>query len=114
MPSIEIAPVGALVTADSTAAGVITIVSTTAWYPGQIAWISNNAAAAKRIQIVEILSATTMTARILPDSGSNVITMSYGKSTLATFTLATVSRVDAERQTVPVDQPTFTKLVSIP
>lgn len=121
MASIEIPPVGTAVTANCTDKGVITIASTANWYPGQIAMLSNNAPSSQRIKILEILTGTTMRAKALP-LVDNVAAISgqpntlnyYAGSDLSAFTLATSSRVDAPRQTVRVEQPTFAKLPSVP
>lgn len=48
------------------ASGMLTVASTAATWPSQIGWLSKVAVTSQRIQVVEILSATTFRARILP------------------------------------------------
>jgi len=50
----------------ATISGVLTVDETTTLWPGQVCWLSKAAVASQQVQIVEILSATTLRARILP------------------------------------------------
>jgi hypothetical protein len=56
----------------ATASGVLTVDSTTPIWPGQIGWLSKTGQTSLRIQVVEIISATTFRARAIPViSGDN-------------------------------------------
>lgn len=104
MSAISIAPAGAAATADSTAAGVVTVADTSPFYPGAQAWLSSDSAN-KRVLIAKVLSATTMQLRILPDddSAANAVGPSYGFSNLAAFTTALHTRIDMPEQVVRID-----------
>lgn len=101
-------------TADATSAGVVTVASTTPFYPGQRAWLSDNAGLSVHVQVVKVPSSTTMTVRKIPDSGSSVQTLTYSAgSDVSAFKSANAARIDAPAQVVQVNQPTFSKLDSI-
>lgn len=105
MPSIDIPAASADITVNTTAAGIVTVASTTAFYPGAEAWLSGAALTSVRVLILKILSATTMQCRALLEAGSNVNTLSYGGgSDLSAFTAAAPSRIDMPGQAVRIDR----------
>jgi hypothetical protein len=117
MPSIEIPPTGAAFTADGTSKGVATVASTSTFYPSQQCWLSSGGGVASVfVQVVDVISATTMSLRVLTDPGLNSqvggINYNYG-SDISAFTVANSARIDAARQLVRVEQPTFSKLGAI-
>jgi hypothetical protein len=88
------------------ASGVCTVASTSAIWNSQIGWISKSGVTSQRIQVVEILSATTFRARILPRitddnfaKGSNAAYPSNQFSDLSAFNGS--ANFDAEPQVVP-------------
>lgn len=50
----------------ATVSGVLTVDETATLWPGQIGWLSKAAVDSQRVQIVEVLSATTIRVRIVP------------------------------------------------
>lgn len=50
----------------ATASGVLTVDETASLWPGTFAWLSKAAVTSQRVQIVEIVSATTLRVRIVP------------------------------------------------
>jgi len=60
----QIATVSKAVTA-ATVSGVCTVDSTTPIWPSQIGWLSKSGQVSVRIQVVEIISATTFRARVI-------------------------------------------------
>jgi hypothetical protein len=116
MPNIQVPKMGEAVAVNTTAAGVITVASTVPYFVGAYAYLSDNAAHNQCVLITQILTATTMRARAIPDvnSGSNVNNLSFGVgSDLSAYTTAAASRIDMPAQVVRVDQPTWSKPQSI-
>lgn len=113
MPSIDAPATFAALTADGGATGVLTVASTAAFYPKAFGFISDDNTASRRIQITEILSATTMAARFVQEenlatSNSQVQGPSYGRSDFSAYTAGQNAKVWMPAQLVPVE-PSFSK-----
>jgi hypothetical protein len=112
--NVEIPEVFAAITADSTALGVITIASTANVFVGAICQISKaDGSKADQIQVVKVLTATTLQARICSDqNGARNYTGNYGFSNLSAYTLATSCVFEQNAQIVRVE-PTNTQIPSM-
>lgn len=103
--NVEIPEVFAAITADSTNKGVITIASTANVFVGAICQLSKaDASKADQIQVMKVLTATTLQARICSDqNGARNYTGNYGYSDLSAYTLATNCIFQQNSQIVRVE-----------
>jgi len=114
MPSIQVPKFGEAVPANVTSAGVVQVASSTPYYVGCTAYLSDTTGKNKTVLITKIVDATHIQVRALLDDGSNVNSLSYAMgSDLSAFTLANGTRIDMPAQPARVDQPTFSKVTSI-
>jgi hypothetical protein len=108
MPSIWVPEAFAAFTADGTAAGVVTVASTSPFYSGAECFLSSDNTTGQRALITDILSSTTFRVRFLAEFPNRVPT--YGYSDIHTnFTVALNAKVSMPAQVVQIDQPTGTK-----
>lgn len=112
MPSIPVPSVSATaLTANGGSDGTLTVASTTLFYSGCIAYLRDTNGLTATVLITQILTATTMKARKVLDTGSNVNSLSYATgSDLSTFTTANSAKIAMPAQTAEVNQPTFSKI----
>jgi hypothetical protein len=117
MPSIAVHQEKQAVSA-ATAAGLLTVTSTTNLYPGANAWLAtDNGSSKSRVLILRITSATQLVVRVWPTRKSmestepdhtleNYGAPNYGVSDVSAYNGS--SHITMEAQSVPVD-PAFSK-----
>jgi hypothetical protein len=103
--NINIPMVDVAVTADSTAAGAVTIASTTPFYIGAVCQLyKGDGSASVQVQVVKISSATVLMVRLFADqTGGRSLPPNYGFSDVSAFTLAATSRICQNAQSVRVE-----------
>ncbi|MDE1868244.1 MAG: hypothetical protein KGI08_11130 [Thaumarchaeota archaeon] len=90
---------GAAFTADGTNKGVVTLASTTGFFAGATAWVSDtNNTTPVHVLITEITDSTHLKVRKIWTISANV--GDYSTPDLSSFTAAHSSRIDQEPQTV--------------
>lgn len=98
----------ALAAGGGTAAGVLNMTSTTGWVVGATAFLTGTALPSLRIVIMEIVDATHMTAKILPNlTGDFLRGCNYGLSDFSAYTLAASSKVAQPKQLIIGGDPLF-------
>lgn len=78
----------------ASAAGYITIASTTGYYKGAKAWLSKTGQTSVRVIITEVVSATVLGVRVINDNGS--VTNNYGRSDVSAFTTSGVINLEEQ------------------
>lgn len=100
MPATQVPAKFALLTADATSAGLVTIADTTGWLPGSIVWLKDNNSTAVECKVVEIVSGTQLRLRLLSQNAK----MPGAFTDLSAFTLAQTASIAMEPQVVTVLQ----------
>lgn len=115
MPSIQIPKFGEALAANGTSSGSLQVASSTPYFVGCVAYLSDTTGRTQAILITQMIDATHIRARaIANDNSSNASSLSYGVgSDLSAFTTVNTSRIDMPSQVARVDQPTWSKLSSI-
>lgn len=105
MPQIEVPAVVTTLTANGGATGILTVTSTTGFYAGCEAFMSDSTGLNKRVIIVSITDGTHMVVRAIADDNENQVPIQiYGAgSTMAAFTLANSSKVSMPSQLARVE-----------
>jgi len=108
MAGTEMAAIGALLTANGTAAGVVALATTAGWKVGTRAFISDDNSTHREVIVIEVTDATHLVVRFTspvpnsPDQGPNLgyNGMNYGVADVSGFTTALNARIDAWKQFV--------------
>lgn len=96
----------AVLTANGSTAGVITVASTAGFYAGAEAWIVDDNSAPKRLRITKILGATTMQARaMLSQGGPDPIDQRNDQRNEVDYTLGSDLSAYTTGQNASVDMP---------
>ncbi len=100
MPATQISKKYAALTADATAAGLVTIASNDGWLPGAIVNISSATEASAECIIVQQVGSTQLVLRFT----NSDVTARGGFSDLAIYDLADTAAISMIAQVVPVQQ----------
>jgi len=96
MPSTYVTEKHAALTADGTAAGLVTIASNEDWLPGVTAWLSSTTETSIEVVVAEQVGTTQLKLRAKTNKAQ------HGVSDVSAFTLADDAALSHEGQIVPV------------
>lgn len=90
----------AALTANATAAGVVTVANTALFPAGSICFLSGDTQTSVRVKVIKVTSATTLVVRIVPYP-EMLVAPTYGNaSDVSNFTTARNSKLHCEQQVV--------------
>lgn len=91
----------AALTANGTTAGVVTVANSALFPAGSICWLNGDALDSVKVKVIKILSATTLSVRIIPEPSLNEQIPLYGQvSDISAYTTAKNSRINVEQQVI--------------
>lgn len=100
MPATQVSKKFAMLTANGTAAGLITIASNTGWLPGAIAWIVSGTAGPDEVRIVEQVGSTQLRLRKTDSKGQ-----AHGAfNNMTAYLTADNAKISMDQQVVAVQQ----------
>src|SRR5512144_2418814 len=100
MPSIQVPKFGEALAGNGTTSGSLQVASSTPYYVGCVAYLSDSTGRNQAVLITKIIDATHIQARAIANDGSsNVNTLSYSPgSDLSAFTTVNTARIDMPAQ----------------